>query len=149
MTLAERAAGNEKTGGAVADSGPVGVVLDVLANDRRRYVIDVLESDPNASLGDLADALTAAEVGSGFDSQERKCVYVALYQTHLPKMDFAGIVEFDEDRSAVERGPRFDDAVAALRSVRAQYGFGNDPGRVRSVLRRMLHGRRGWIGGGA
>jgi hypothetical protein len=35
-------------------------------------------------------------------------VYVALYQTHLPKMDDAGIIKYDQDRGNIELAENAD-----------------------------------------
>lgn len=88
------------------------VVFDVLQNRRRRLVLSAL-SDPDGptSLGDLAEHIAAIENDkprSALDSQERKRVYVGLYQSHLPKMDEAGAIRFDDDRGTVEPGPHID-----------------------------------------
>lgn len=83
-------------------------VFGVLSNQRRRlalrYLID--ESDArSATLGELADHIASVENGKSLrsvSSNERKRVYVGLLQTHLPKMDRVGVIEFDEDRKTVE-----------------------------------------------
>jgi len=36
------------------------------------------------------------------DSQQRKRVYIGLYQCHLPKMDDAGVIEYNQTRGLVE-----------------------------------------------
>ncbi|PSP33502.1 hypothetical protein BRC63_10175 [Halobacteriales archaeon QH_10_70_21] len=87
------------------------VVFDVLQNRRRRLVLAALEDDGETTLGDLAERIAGIENDKppeSLDSQERKRVYVGLYQSHLPKMDDAGAVRFDDDRGSVERGPHMD-----------------------------------------
>lgn len=51
-------------------------------------------------LTDLADEVAAWEYESpveALDKQQRKRVYVSLYQTHVPKLAEAGLIEYDPD----------------------------------------------------
>ncbi len=81
------------------------VIFEVLKNQRRRYVLRHLEAKAETvSLGDLAEHVAAKENDKSVDaitSDERKRVYVGLYQCHLPKMDDMGIVDFNRDRGRV------------------------------------------------
>ena len=81
------------------------VIFEVLKNQRRRYVLRHLKAaEETVSLGDLAEHVAAKENGKTIDaitSDERKRVYVGLYQCHLPKMDDMGIVDFNRDRGLV------------------------------------------------
>lgn len=83
-------------------------VFDILSNARRRYVLYHLreERDP-VELGDLARELAAWENETTVEEltkQQRKRVYVSLYQTHIQKLQEAGIVEYDEDSGKVSLG---------------------------------------------
>jgi len=84
------------------------VIFDVLRNRRRRLVLKAIEErDGSTTLSDLAEHIGGIENGKDPDAlnaQERKRVYVGLYQCHLPKMHDAGAIEFDKDRGTVERG---------------------------------------------
>ncbi|WP_276300487.1 DUF7344 domain-containing protein [Halorussus lipolyticus] len=81
------------------------VVFEMLSNRRRRYVVYyLLDADGEAELRDLSRTIAAWENDKRPDevtSTERKRVYNALQQAHLPKMDDAGLVEFDSSRSTV------------------------------------------------
>lgn len=87
------------------------VVFDVLRNSRRRHVLELLASQDGATtLGDLAEHIGGIENDkppSELSSQERKRVYVGLYQSHLPKMADADAITYD-DRGTVEPGPHFE-----------------------------------------
>lgn len=97
-----------------ADGGdtelPLETVFDILRNERRQRVLGylALSDDDVVRIGDLAEHIAAVEndapVG-GISSQQRKRVYVALYQCHLPKMADANVVDFDKDRGTVAEGP--------------------------------------------
>lgn len=82
-------------------------IFELLKNQRRRYVLHYLSIEPGpVRLRDLAERIAAWENDksvSTITSDERKRVYVGLYQCHLTKMDEAGVVRFDQDRGYVER----------------------------------------------
>jgi hypothetical protein len=85
---------------------PLDVAFDMLKNERRRHVLRyLLQNGGTTSLSDLAESLAAIENGKPkklITSQERKRVYVGLYQCHLPKMDDAEVISFDRNRGTVE-----------------------------------------------
>lgn len=63
-------------------------------------------------LGALAEQVAAWELGipeAQVTYDQRKRVYTALQQTHLPMMDEAGAVSFDKNRGTVERIEDTDD----------------------------------------
>lgn len=88
---------------------PLDVVFEILKNRRRRLVLQYLdEVDAQTSLSDLAEHIAAIEnnkTTAQLGSQERKRVYVGLYQCHLPRMHDSGAIAFDDDRGTVEIGP--------------------------------------------
>lgn len=87
------------------DEFPREVVFEMLSNRRRRYVVHyLLDGDGESELRDLARGVAAWENGKRPDevtSQERRRAYNALQQAHLPRMDDAGLVEFDAARGTV------------------------------------------------
>lgn len=88
------------------------VVFNILQNRRSRLVLQAIEErDGTTTLSDLAEHIGGIEndkPSTALNAQERKRVYVGLYQCHLPKMDDAGAIEFDKNRGTVERGPMAD-----------------------------------------
>lgn len=80
-------------------------VFDVLSNPRRRFVLYYLrEIDESVELNELAKAIAAWENNtdeSELTDQDRKRVYVSLYQTHIPKLTDVGLVEYDQDSGTV------------------------------------------------
>ena len=87
-------------------------VFELFNNPRRRYVLYLLDEEPDGmSIGDLTDEVAAWEEESTVENltqQQRKRVYVSLYQTHIVKMDELGVVEFDRDSGVVELTPKAD-----------------------------------------
>ena len=88
------------------------VIFELLKNRRRREVLAyLLEAEETVTLGELAEQIAAWENDtevSALSSDQRKRVYVALYQTHLPKMDDAGIIEYDQDRGLISLSDNAD-----------------------------------------
>jgi len=83
------------------------VLYDVLTNRRRRYTIHYLKQragDP-VEMGDLSTQVAAWETGTDPEAlayDERKRVHTSLYQHHAPKLDDAGIVDYDSQRGVIE-----------------------------------------------
>lgn len=82
------------------------MVFDVLKNRRRRYTLHYLkQNEESVKLSDLAEQVAAWENDTtinAISAAERKRVYTALYQSHLPKLDDAGIVDYNQNRGLVE-----------------------------------------------
>lgn len=82
------------------------LVFDVLKNRRRRYALHYLRrAEESVQLSELAEQVAAWENGIAIEAisaAERKRVYTALYQSHLPKLDDAGIVDYNQNRGIVE-----------------------------------------------
>ncbi len=89
------------------------VVFDLLSSARRRFVLYYLrQTDGPVQLRELADEVAAWENEVPVDeltSQQRKRVYVSLYQTHIPKLEDVGIVDYDRDAGSVALADRADD----------------------------------------
>jgi hypothetical protein len=83
-----------------------GEIFDLLKNRRRRTVIRYLrENDGYAELNDLAEYIAAKENDieiRQLSSDQRKRVYIGLYQCHLPKMDSLGVIDYNKDRGNIE-----------------------------------------------
>lgn len=93
-------------------------IFDLLCNRRRRDVLRYLltESD-RVEIGTLAVHIAACECDKSpgsITSQERKRVYIALYQTHLSKMADGGAVDYDGRSGLIEPGPAFGTYIAHL-----------------------------------
>ncbi|RQG99917.1 DUF7344 domain-containing protein [Natrarchaeobius oligotrophus] len=98
-----------------------GEIFEVLRNQRRRYVLHYLKQDGRpVELGDLAQQVAAWEYETtleGVTPEQRKRVYTTLQQTHLPKMDEAGILAFDSDAGRIEATDRTRDITVYLEIV--------------------------------
>jgi hypothetical protein len=81
-------------------------VFEVLSNERRQCILHYLkrQDDRRVSLRELVDHVAAWEndtTVAELESDERKRVYTALRQNHLPKLDDTDIVEYDHMRGEV------------------------------------------------
>ncbi|WP_049936058.1 DUF7344 domain-containing protein [Haloplanus natans] len=93
----------------------------MLSNQRRRYVLYYLNRNPGSvSLRDLAERIAAWENDVDVDDvnyKQRKRVYTSLHQTHLPKLDEAGIVDYDRDEGTITLADRATDLDLYLELV--------------------------------
>ena len=80
-------------------------VLTALSNRRRRNVITYLkENGDDARVRDIAEQLAAWENDREINEvtyKQRKRVYTALHQSHLPKLADSGFIEYEPDRGIV------------------------------------------------
>ena len=114
--------GQSAGGEPEADQLSKSEIFDVLRNERRRYVLHYLErtDEGTVELGDLATTIAAWENGisvAEVSSNQRKNVYTTLQQSHLPRMDRAGVVEFDRKRGLVRASDEFADLTVYLEIV--------------------------------
>ena len=96
--------------GAMSESKAMGLsqdqVFEVLKSPRRRYALYYLKrAGGRAELSEITEQVAAWEneiPSTKLESDQRKRVYISLYQTHMPKLDEAGIVEYDQSKGVVE-----------------------------------------------
>ncbi|WP_058366864.1 DUF7344 domain-containing protein [Haloparvum sedimenti] len=103
------ASAQQVEGGPSEPSGPdlsEDELFDVLSNERRRFAVHLLKrSEDPMEIGAMAEQIAAWENDidtAEITGNERKRVYTALQQSHLPKMDRAGVVEFNKSRGVIE-----------------------------------------------
>lgn len=91
-----------------------GDIYFTLSNCRRRFLIRYLSRQEPTSVTELSRAIAAWENETTVEDlsyDERKTVYTALLQTHLPKLDRMGVVEYD----AASKQVRLTDRAEQLR----------------------------------
>lgn len=80
---------------------------DVLSNARRRECIKLLRDDDGpVTVSKLTSYIASVEADEP-DERLEKSIYVALRQTHLPKLAELGVVEYDPDSNVVSAGSAF------------------------------------------
>jgi len=119
-------------------------LFDVLSNQRRRFAVHLLkrEADDSIAIGDMAEQIAAWENGietAEITGTERKRVYTALQQSHLPKMDKAGVVDFNKNRGIVEPMPAMTDVDVYMDVVEGRRSRG---ATTTSALGRRRRARR-------
>jgi len=83
-------------------------VYHLLSNQRRREAIECVRSRAEAvAVRELSEVIAAAETGESPPPRDvRESVYASLHQTHLPKLDDAGVVVYDRDAKVVRARDR-------------------------------------------
>ena len=106
------------------DDLDAGEIHDILRNDRRRLAIKCLrEMDGGLSVRDLSEEVATRETGeSPAPRDKRRSVYVSLHQTHLPKLDELGIVDYDTDEKEVRLRDRAAEITTYMEVV-PRYGI--------------------------
>ncbi len=118
------------------------LVFEILSNTRRRMLLYYLrQNDGSATVRELAEQIAALENDVDVEDlgqQQRKRVYVSLYQTHVPKLDETGIIEYDDSNGEVRLTNRAKEFESYLTSTEeAEY-----PWRIHYLV---LAGLGGWL----
>lgn len=94
-------------GSEEADSMPLDVLFALLGDRHRRRVVTALVDE---------DSRTVEELVGAAPRGEPRTHELPLVHVHLPKLQEAGVIEWESDAGVVRRGPRFDavEAVVAL-----------------------------------
>lgn len=107
-----RAADNAGEEAETVDDLPPDQVFHLLQNERRRAVLRYLRGvDGVVDMREVVENVAAEEYDTdprSLSSTERQRVYIALYQSHLPKLADFGVIEYDQSRGWVERTPLAD-----------------------------------------
>lgn len=86
-----------------ADQITTNAIFDVLSSSRRRHLLyHLYRRGMEAHLRDLAEDTAAAEFGRPLEEEQIKRIYIAFYQTHIPKLEEVGFVAYDRDEQWVE-----------------------------------------------
>ena len=102
----------DRDANARAERLPTEVIFTTLSNRRRRYVLHYLAQVGDAvTMRDLSEQIAAWENRidrPAVTPKQRKRVYTALHQTHLPMMNRLGAVAYDRDRGTVATTEHLD-----------------------------------------
>lgn len=108
-----RGGAGEQTVDQVEDeqSLSTGDIHFTLSNCRRRFLIRYLSREEWTTVKELSWAIAEWENGMSAEElsyDDRKTVYTALLQTHLPKLNDLGVVEYDASSKRVRLAERAD-----------------------------------------
>ena len=83
---------------------PAEQVYSILANERRRRALEQLGSVGGVvTVHDLSELVAGRETGESPPPKRcRESVYTSLVQTHLPKLEEVGVVEYDRETQTIE-----------------------------------------------
>lgn len=98
-------------------------LFDVLSHSRRRFTLQHLQTaETPLPVGELARELQSWEskqtVSAG-GGTEQDTIEISLLHQHLPKMDEAGFVNYDDTWQMVALGDRTDEARSHLQAMAA------------------------------
>ncbi len=111
-SLPEPESSDSAAGGELSED----LIFDLLSAGRRRAVLRHLEHElDEVSFSELTEAV-AVEEGLPADGtpDDYKKVYVSLYQTHVPKLEEAGVLEYDRDENTVALTEKAQPVLAYL-----------------------------------
>ena len=119
-------------------------MFHLLQNERRRNVLRYLrDTDGQVRMRDVAEQVAAWEHDTtvqGLSSDQRQRVYIPLYQSHLPKLDKAGLIAYQQNRGIVERLPLADQVDHYLDGPTTDTGWDPNYGRATGVGALLLVG---------
>ena len=111
----------EHSGGSIPLS--TGTVCELISNARRRAVIEhvaALDTEEGVGMGDLARTIAGEEHDippATVSAEQRKTVYVSLLQNHLPKLDAADVVAWNDRSGAVAPGRCVADLATLVEGI--------------------------------
>jgi len=94
------------------------VIFRALADRKRRHVLACLQEHHTVSLADLAEFVAGRESGGDattVSAEVARDVYLSLYHNHVPKLEEADLLRYDQENDLVTRT---EDADATLERVR-------------------------------
>jgi hypothetical protein len=107
----------------------VSQAFDLLRNARRRGVLYMLNRNGRMSVQAVARRITEWQSEADGSAPDVETVETSLVHSHLPKLDAAGVVEYDPDEETVELDESARDLDPLLQCTRERepgfHSFGN------------------------
>jgi anion-transporting ArsA/GET3 family ATPase len=97
-----------ESGATARASIPKDDAFHILQNARRRATLRYILAHTDRAqfvMRDVTEAVAAWEYDTSverLDSDQRQRVYIALYQSHLPKLDDHDVIDYDQSRGIIE-----------------------------------------------
>ena len=91
-------------------------IHDVLSNERRQLTLEILAShEDSLTIRELSELVAELETGEQPPPRnKRQSAYVSLQQTHLPKLDKLGIIDYDTTSKRASLTDRADRVVGYM-----------------------------------
>lgn len=106
-------------------------LFHLLKSERRRralrYLLDA-DEEP-VQMRTLAEAVAAEEYDKtvqALHTDERQRVYITLYQSHLPQLDRAGVIDYNQSRGQITTKPLIEEFEEYLETSTRPTSSGND-----------------------
>lgn len=77
-------------------------VFDILRNERRRGIIEVLHEHGEMSIRNISEYIACMGTDGEVDNKLRRSIYISLIQTHIPKLEHLGIIEYDKHNDVIK-----------------------------------------------
>lgn len=93
-----------KTDSPTPDSLTKDTIFDLLSKERRRHVLSCLTDHESLALPNLADEVASRESNpalSQIPEEDILSIYLSLYHQHIPKLEEANVVVYDQDLDRV------------------------------------------------
>lgn len=99
-------------------------IHDVLSNERRQMILSLLREEAETMTArELSERIAELETGESPPPRNiRQSAYVSLHQTHLPKLDELGIVDYDQSAKTVHLNERAKQVSVYMETV-PKYGI--------------------------
>lgn len=95
--------------------------FEVTSSARRRMLLELLaEFSGPVEQRDATDMIATVEADGTPTSEDEKRVYVSLYQTHLPKLDEWGYVDWDRESGEITPTDAGAQAAALFEDIEAR-----------------------------
>lgn len=89
--------------------------IRLLSSSRRRQVVTQLYTDnDHLTVRELSESL------ANLEGSDRKTVYIALYQSHLQKLDEKDVINWSKREGTLERGSNFDPIYRVLTQIQQE-----------------------------
>lgn len=97
-------------------------IHDILSNERRQMLISILQDEEElVTARDLSERIAELETGDTPPPRNiRQSVYVSLHQTHLPKLESLGFIEYDEGTKEVRLTDKAEEFEPYTKSERTE-----------------------------
>lgn len=101
-------------------------VFFALQSERRRLVLLYLSESPESvRMRDVVEQVAAWQHDTTLEAlhtDERQRVYISLYQSHLPKLDEIGVINYNQSRGIIKKTEHVDRILRILEAVCHAYG---------------------------
>ncbi len=118
-------------------------MFHILQNERRRRVLEFISNcDGPVEMRDVAEQVAAWEHDTtvqALTSDERQRVYIALYQSHLPKLDDVGLIDYNQSRGIIDPRETVEQVEPYLNTAEsASDGTSETPDRTSVLTARLV-----------